>query len=299
MVEALMASKKGPAYMKKDKLITSRYDITLKNPDPHVSDRTSLRLAFVSDLHDRDPRRLLRLLKKEKPDLILVSGDTLERCKEGYQGHTMSEIDSYQEISFFWTVFCNILKGVHSILKKFGIAHDEKIGYGRTFLKRASKIAPMYLSIGNHEWYLLPEDRRLIKKCGITVLDNEDCQTEVKGVPLRIGGLSTKHNLEWLKDYAKKDGRKILLCHHPEYYQRFIVKYGLDFDLILSGHAHGGQWRFFGRGILSPGQGLLPEYHHGVYGNMVVSAGVSNTFFIPRFGNPCELVMLQVHGPSR
>ncbi len=285
--------------MKKSKLVTSRYDITLKNLDTHVSGSTSLRLAFVSDLHDRDPRGLLQLLKKEMPDLILVAGDTLERHEEGYQGHTMKEIDSYQEISAFWTGFCNFLKGFHTFLKWFGIAHDEKTGYGHTFLKEASKIAPTYLSMGNHEWYLLPKDRRLIKKCGITVLDNEDCQAEIKGIPLRIGGLSTMHDIKWLKKYAKKDGTKILLSHHPEYYQRFIVKYGLDFDLILSGHAHGGQWRFFDRGILSPGQGLLPRYHHGIYGNMIVSAGVSNTFFIPRFGNPCELVMLRVHGPLR
>ena len=285
--------------MKKEKLITSRYDITLKKMDSYVPDKPCLRLALVTDLHDRDPRRLLRLLKEEMPDLILVAGDTLERHEEGYQGHTMKEIDSYQETSGIWTLFCNCLKGVHRFLKVFGIAHNEKITHGRTFLKEASKIAPTYMSLGNHEWYLLPKDRRLIKKCGIRVLDNEDCQVMVKGIPLRIGGLSTRHDMEWLENYAKKDGTKILLCHHPEYYRRFIVKNNLDFDLVLSGHAHGGQWRFFGRGILSPGQGFLPEYHHGIYGDMVISAGVSNTFFIPRFGNPCELVILLVHGPSR
>lgn len=282
--------------MKREKLITSRYDITLKSL-ASGSDKQSLRLALVSDLHDRDPRRLLRLLKEERPDLILVAGDTLERHEEGYEGHTMREIDSYQETSGLWTVFCYFLKGFHHFLKRFGIVHDEKACYGRHFLKNASKIAPLYMSLGNHEWYLLPEDRRLTRKYGITVLDNEDCQTQIRGVPLRIGGLSTMHDVAWLKTYAKKDGTKILLCHHPEYYDRFIVKNKLDFDLVLSGHAHGGQWRFFGRGILSPGQGFLPEYHHGIYGNMIISAGVSNTFFIPRFGNPCELVMLLIHGP--
>ena len=50
--------------MKKDKLITSRYDITLKNLDSSASDSSCLRMALVTDLHDRDPRKLLRLLKK-------------------------------------------------------------------------------------------------------------------------------------------------------------------------------------------------------------------------------------------
>ena len=285
--------------MKKDKLITSRYDITLKNLDSSASDSSCLRMAWVTDLHDRDPRRLLRLLKEEMPDLILVAGDTLERHEEGYQGHTMREIDSYQETSGIWTIFCNFLKGFHRFLKVFGIAHNERIIHGRTFLKEASKIAPTYMSLGNHEWYLLPEDRRLIKKYGIRVLDNADRQVDIKGIPLRIFCLSTMHDTDWLENYAKKDGTKILLCHHPEYYRRFIVKNNLDFDLVLSGHAHGGQWRFFGRGILSPGQGFLPEYHHGIYGDMIISAGVSNTFFIPRFGNPCELVIILAHGPLR
>ncbi|MBR5047618.1 MAG: metallophosphoesterase [Eubacterium sp.] len=283
--------------MKKEKLITTRYDITLNNLTSPLTDKPSLRLALVSDLHDRNPGRLLRLLKEEMPDLILVAGDTLERHEEGYEGHTMEEIDSYQETSGGWTVFCNFLKRFHQFLKRFGIAHDEKTTYGRTFLKKASRIAPLYMSMGNHEWYLLPQDRALIKKYRITVLDNEDCETVVKGIPLRIGGLSTMHDTDWLKKYAKKDGTKILLCHHPEYYLRFVLKNDLKFDLVLAGHAHGGQWRFFGRGILSPGQGFLPRLHHGIYGDMVVGAGVSNTFFIPRFGNPCELVILQVHGP--
>jgi predicted MPP superfamily phosphohydrolase len=71
-------------------------------------------------------------------------------------------------------------------------------------------------------------------------------------------------------------------------------------DLVLSGHAHGGQWRFLGQGILSPGQGLFPKYtsgvHEGRYGRMIISRGLSNPYkAVPRFGNPCELVYVEFY----
>lgn len=66
-------------------------------------------------------------------------------------------------------------------------------------------------------------------------------------------------------------------------------------DLVLSGHAHGGQWSFMGRGIIAPGQGWFPKYtsgvHQGQYGSMIISRGLSNPYkSVPRIGNPCEVV---------
>jgi predicted MPP superfamily phosphohydrolase len=92
---------------------------------------------------------------------------------------------------------------------------------------------------------------------------------------------------EWLKDCP--DGYKILLSHHPEYYP-LIEPYA---DLILSGHAHGGQFRLFGRGLFAPGQGFLPRYSKGMYGKMCVSAGLTNTTWVPRINNPTELVIVE------
>ena len=95
--------------------------------------------------------------------------------------------------------------------------------------------------------------------------------------------------------------------HHPEYYIKepdgrgvFTGNPGLrnheDIDLILAGHAHGGQWRFFSRGVLAPGQGLMAKYVRGAYGNMIVGTGVSNTAapLIPRLFNPREIVEITI-----
>jgi len=94
-------------------------------------------------------------------------------------------------------------------------------------------------------------------------------------------------------------GYKILLCHHPEYYERYIR--GLDIDLTLSGHAHGGQIRIFGQGLFAPGQGILPQVTSGLYdGRLIVSRGLCNTAWpIPRLNNETELVMVELMRASR
>lgn len=124
---------------------------------------------------------------------------------------------------------------------------------------------------------------------------------------INIGGLSsgfgkgiTQNNLKetpepnvrWLDEFSRIRGYKILLCHHPEYYDRYIKK--LPIDLVLSGHAHGGQIRLFGHGLFAPGQGVFPKYTSGIYDNrLVVSRGLANTAkVVPRLWNETELVYI-------
>ncbi len=94
----------------------------------------------------------------------------------------------------------------------------------------------------------------------------------------------------WLTEYSLQPGYHILLSHHPEYI-RYIPP---NIELVLSGHAHGGQWRFFGHGLFAPGQGILPRWTKGIYdGRLVVSAGLSNTAPVPRLFNPTEIVYIR------
>ncbi|MCD8218479.1 MAG: hypothetical protein LUD01_10685 [Clostridiales bacterium] len=182
----------------------------------------------------------------------------------------------------------------------------------------------MVAGMGNHEWYYLPEDYAAAKSGRVIMLDNRDCELEIKGQIFRIGALSTRYDLAWLSAFADAQPTgeslgcdslfpngtgsassatpKILICHHPDYYIRYIKGTARDtFDLVVAGHTHGGQWRVFSAGgkkrgipVFAPGQGLFPKYAYGRYGKMIVSSGVSNTTEIPRFGNPCEVVMLQL-----
>ena len=67
------------------------------------------------------------------------------------------------------------------------------------------------------------------------------------------------------------------------------------FDLILSGHAHGGQWRLFGRGAYAPGQGVFPKYTKGIYdGRFIVTSGVGNVYLVPKINNPPEVCVINL-----
>lgn len=299
------------------KMITTRYKIS-------APVKNSLRIALAADLHDRPGGEVLKRLKQEQPDLILAAGDILERCTEGESQYTKAEMDAWQGLR----KKNKIASGAMKTVMKIGYSMHEKHEFseGIEFLKEVSEIAPVFYSPGNHEWYFTKEDQKVFSEKRIFLLENEDicwnlvekclvseqerghnsktgnvmkngCNTGIENVPekiIRIGGLATRYDLDWLHAYASKPGYKILICHHPEYYRRYIKDTEWDtFDLIVSGHVHGGQWRIGRHGVLAPGQGLFPKYCYGCYDKkLIVSAGLSNTACVPRFGNPTELVMI-------
>ncbi|MDE7294782.1 MAG: hypothetical protein K2N72_10205, partial [Oscillospiraceae bacterium] len=98
---------------------------------------------------------------------------------------------------------------------------------------------------------------------------------------------------------GKSSDFEVLLCHFPEdidYYRSFG-----KFDLILCGHAHGGQWRlpFSQNGLFSPGEGIFPKYSGGRFdfddSCMIVSRGLCRTkTVIPRIFNNPELVVIDL-----
>ena len=100
---------------------------------------------------------------------------------------------------------------------------------------------------------------------------------------------------------AAQDGEtfSILLTHRPERVEDYT---GRGFDLVLAGHAHGGQWRLPGliNGLIAPNQGLFPRYAGGRYAldgdtTMIVSRGLAReSTRIPRLFNRPELVVVDI-----
>jgi predicted MPP superfamily phosphohydrolase len=98
---------------------------------------------------------------------------------------------------------------------------------------------------------------------------------------------------ERLSALEREEGMKILLCHKPEEYWKHMR--ARDFDLVIAGHAHGGQIRLGNQGVYAPGQGLLPRLTRGKYDEkLIVSAGAGNPAGMPRWGNPCEILLIQL-----
>lgn len=231
-----------------------RYSLSGHVPKPYC-------IALVADLHDRDGSAVLRSLKEEKPDIIAIAGDLTDNRR-------------YRPVTF------------------------------PDFLRSCADVAPCFYSLGNHEFSFGDHEMKQVWDSGAVLLADEF----VKLDSLIIGGLcsrtrysilagkrvSVPPQLDWLSDFEKQCGYKLLISHHPEYYEPYLKHRNID--LILSGHAHGGQIRLFDRGLFAPGQGILPKYTKGVHdGRFVISAGLANTVrFLPRLGNPTELVYIEI-----
>lgn len=167
--------------------------------------------------------------------------------------------------------------------------HKKTYNNALGFLRSLSNIAPTYFSFGNHEVKFDVLTREMIKETGAVLLDNEF----VKHDEIYIGGQTPMKDFLWLDDFEKKSGFKLLLNHHPEYYKRWLKN--RDVDLIFSGHAHGGQWRFFGKAVYAPGQGIFPKYTSGIYENkLVVSRGLSDIRAVPRICNPTHIIVINL-----
>lgn len=87
---------------------------------------------------------------------------------------------------------------------------------------------------------------------------------------------------------------QIVLAHEPQYIDNYS-KAGVD--LVLSGHAHGGQIRLpFIGGLVAPDQGFFPKYTAGTYKEndivMIVSRGLGNGIILIRVFNRLEIVMV-------
>lgn len=240
----------------------------LKNYIIQAGVPSPIRIIVAADLHDRPYQDSLVLIHSVRPDLILSPGDMLENA-----------------------AVCPIQEGFN------------KTGFD--FMRKAAKIAPFYYSLGNHERGMSDENLNVLRDAAITLLDNDF-------IPLKngvyLGGLTSGYvnavrqtgeykpmepDFDFLQKFTSLDGFKILLCHHPEYYPKYLRDTSVD--LIAAGHAHGGQWKLFGRSIYAPAQGIFPEYASGIYDNrLCVSCGMANTVIFPRFFNPRELVLLTV-----
>ena len=251
--------------------------------------RSPLKIALVADLHEHRAVDILNLLRAQKPDLIAVAGDTLERYSEHYQPTVKRRFNPIRWLIVNMIYYVNQF---FTMLRPKSYRPDTRYAY--SFLRQAADVAPVYLSLGNHEEELLREDRDFFRQNGIHCLDNEEMEVAVNNNFLLVGGLSNEYDEEWLGRFAEKDEFRLLLCHNPNYYETLKIK-DTDIDLILSGHNHGGQIRIFSMGVAGAGGRLFPKYDKGMYDKrLIVSAGCSNTAAIPRINNPRELVIINL-----
>jgi len=178
------------------------------------------------------------------------------------------------------------------------------LAQGYTVLEHLAANWPCYYVTGNHDAQL----SETIAAFGIIVLDGQRQEISVRDQPLQICGISDPrtHGTPWSSAQlttlngknAAYEGFSMLLAHRPSYIDSYLPG---DYDLILSGHAHGGQWRIPGllNGLLAPDEGLFPKYAGGLYQmedtTFIVSRGLAKeSTRVPRLYNPPELVLIDL-----
>ena len=151
---------------------------------------------------------------------------------------------------------------------------------------------PVIIVEGNHEAVLRQKGLRFqdtLHVCGATVLMNES----ITLFGIHVIGLRQRPKKTDLLELIDPDHFNLVLSHRPELFPMYV---SCGADLVLSGHAHGGQIRIGNFGLVAPQQGLFPKYTSGLYSDgktrMFVSKGLGDTVLVPRINNPHELNLI-------
>ncbi len=230
----------------------------------------------VSDLHNKrfgcKQNYLIRVIDSVSPDIVVTTGDIVYRnfTREGN------------------------VKRVEKVLP---------------FVSGVAEKYPLYYVTGNHEVecghgeYIWSS----IEKAGAKLLHGKSILLEKNKEHIAIIGAQDPFYYGKRRAYTAlendlkplcaehEDKFRVLLSHRPEIldiYSRCGV------ELVLTGHAHGGQFRipFIGQGIYAPDQGIMPRYTQGVHEKentkMIISRGLGNSGFPQRLFNRPELVLV-------
>lgn len=241
------------------------------------------KVVFLTDLHNntfgRNNEHLLRRIRNEHPDYIMITGDMLI-------GH--KKADYYETLDFLKT-----------LSEEFPIYyvngnHEQKLSEGEETKDTIYK-----------------EYHDILVANGIHFVHNKTLKIKRDDAIIHVTGLEIaseyyhKFNRPEMKDeYIKEcigicDSKTytILLAHNPMYFD-YYAKWGAD--LALAGHVHGGIMRLpFLGGVISPQYILFPQYDGGRYeqnsSTMLLSRGLGvHTLKIRIFNRP-EMIVFTLH----
>ena len=268
-----VVSAAGASCATEQSLVVRSYSITSEK----ITGGSSVRIAVLADTHSQlfkhGAELIAEKLREANADILVFAGDIVDDKKP--------------------------LEGTELLLRK------------------VLDGTPAYYVSGNHEYGYPDVDRafKLIRAFGVTHLFDEWTEITVNGTVLLIAGADDPIRTRLYDGaYNRKESTerafaplrlrpefKILIVHKPPYTGSFS---GFGFDLIISGHTHGGQVRIpnLVNGLYSPGQGIFPRFAGGSYrlpgpfgpATMIVSRGLATRSPWPRVFNPPELVIIDI-----
>ena len=179
-----------------------------------------------------------------------------------------------------------------------------------SLMRQLSAQYPCYYVSGNHEAWTGEMDAlyQQTEEAGVTVLRMSSGVLTVRGQRIALCGIPDPYEMVYsgapdteeqlrqaLEDVDSADFT-VLLAHRPE----LLAKYAqFPLDLVVSGHAHGGQVRIPGvlNGLYAPNQGWFPKLAGGAYTQdgttLIVSRGLAVRTRLPRIFNRPEVVLVR------
>jgi len=248
---------------------TSYYNITSEKL-PQAFD--GFKIAQISDFHNarfgRDNSMLIGILEREKPDIIVITGDFVD----------INRLDIGIAVSF--------ARQAVKIAPCYYVNGNHEAWIGEAYQELEEKLLECGVTILHDEMLFLERGSDQIQLIGVNDPDflykvNKD----------QYGIVDSK-----LKAMHLPEGYKLLLSHRPELFGAYVDN---GIDLALTGHAHGGQFRLpFIGGLIAPNQGLFPRYDAGLFvkdgSSMVVSRGIGNSVIPIRINNRPEIVIVNL-----
>ncbi|MCK9477915.1 MAG: metallophosphoesterase [Firmicutes bacterium] len=244
-------------------VVLSKYSIYSRRLPPAFN---NYNLVLISDHHNsNNVEKIIKKVEQVAPKVIIVSGDAINM-------------------------------------------HDTDYTNSFTLFEQLLKIAPTYFTSGNHETWSPDETDYLnsLKNRGVNILNNKVESIQYKRSEINIIGFKDivysdgrmRHDMlngELSSLYNSIDNKSLfnLLVFHKANYFDTIAKY--PFDLVLSGHLHGGQINLpVIKSKILKSRFQTDLYSKGYYRindcQMVVSAGLEKSIRYPRVLNPPEVV---------
>ena len=234
------------------------------------SDFDGFKIAHISDLHNKsfgkDQIRLLEKLKSTSPDMIVITGDLIDRRKY--------DLD----------VAMMFIEGAVDVAPVYYVSGNHEAWSGEFSLIKESLLSAG-VSVLDNEKLKITKANSWINILGVS---DPDFLTSSYMDGTNISDMSKK-----LEEWSAEQGFKILLSHRPELLDLYAHH---QMDLIFTGHAHGGQFRIplIGGGLVAPDQGLFPEFTSGLHirgsSTMFISRGLGNSIVPIRIFNRPEII---------
>lgn len=197
--------------------------------------------------------------------------------------------------------------------------HIKETDTAMNLVEELVKIAPVYVSVGNHEQQhennFGSDLTGMLNYRGAKVMEYSYEDVTVKGQNLRVGGISgycvpeiylwtgeaKVAECNYLKEFQDTSRCTLLMCHMPVCWIRNDAISYWDADVVFSGHAHGGQFRLpLLGGVCAPDMGLFPGRLEGQFPSrdgtktMIISRGLGSSVPVPRLNNPPQILVVDL-----